>query len=217
MTFSIEEKKRMFDRRKFFVHCMAAASGVGISPSNIASAEAATTKWTDWRTVINGSPYVVKGVLQLPSSRIVNVTYRGSLYYASLNNEYPSWTPRSTFAGGLVGNPPNIKDMIGLTGGVGTGVSTVKFSFPLLNPVMAIWSLGSPSIPATFRFNSSLNFRIVSGGPNAEYLGQSITRRNNIVSGREGNGTILFGGPLREISWTCPNYEGYYGFTIGAL
>lgn len=207
----------MFDRRQFFAHGLAAASGLGISYSNMPSANAAVTRWANWKTVVNGSPSKVNGTLLLPNHSTINVVYTGNLYFASLNNTFPSWLPGSTFAGGVVGNPPGFKDMIALTGGVGTGVSRVKFPVPVSNPVMAIWSLGSPSVPATFNFNANLSFSIVKGGPNAEYGGKAITRRGNVISGLEGNGTILFRGPLREISWTCPQYEGYYGFTIGAL
>lgn len=207
----------MFDRRVFLMRASAAAAGTVIYNTGIASANAATTKWTDWKTAVYGAPGAVNGVLQLTSSKKINVSYKGSLYYAYLNNTFPSWLPKSTFSGGLVKNSPNIKDMIALTGGAGTGISTIKFSAPIKNPVMSIWSLGQPSFPATFHFNSKLSFSIVSGGPSIEYGGKSITAKKNVVSGFEGNGTILFRGPLSELSWACPNYEGYYGFTIGAF
>ena len=207
----------MLGRRVFLMQSMTALAGVGAANTQPASASAATTKWTDWKTAVYGARGTVNGVIKLTSSKKINVTYSGNLYYAFLNNTYPSWMPATTFAGGVVKNPPNIKDMVALLGGVDSGTNIIKFSSAVQNPVMSIWSLGQPSFPATFHFDPKLKIKIVSGGPSNEYGGKSITLKNNIVTGLEGNGTIIFQGPLKSLAWTCPIYEGYYGFTIGAF
>ncbi len=48
-------------------------------------------------------------------------------------------------------------------------LSTITFSQAVLNPVLAIWSLGQPGLLAQYVFGQS--FTIQSGGPNAEYGG----------------------------------------------
>ena len=94
-----------------------------------------------------------------------------------------------------------------------TGTHTITFSQAVLNPVLAIWSLGQPGLLAQFSFGQS--FTIESGGPNAEYGGAAITALGNTVSGVEGNGVIRFNGSLTSISWTNPVFEDWYGFTVG--
>ena len=97
-------------------------------------------------------------------------------------------------------------------------VDTITFATAVVNPVMAIWSLGQAppyqTINASFNFINA-PFAIESGGPSAEYSGTSITQSGNIVYGLEGNGTIQFNGTYTSISWTNPVSEYWYGFTVG--
>ncbi len=183
---------------------------VGVSLLSAAvtpSAFASTINWTTWSSNTAGA---ISGLG-------VTVTYSGQLF--GLASGYPSWTPVSTFSGGTVGNPPPSNGgMIRLTGG-STTVDTVAFSTPVVNPVMAIWSLGQGGINANFTFTSSEPFTIESGGPSAEYGGSSIfvcSGNPLAVCGVEGNGTIQFDGTFSSISWTNPVFENYYGFTVGA-
>ncbi len=93
-------------------------------------------------------------------------------------------------------------------------VDTVTFSTPITNPVMAIWSLGQNGDSTSFVFDQP--FTIVAGGPSTEYNGQTITNDGNTVYGVEGNGTIQFSGTFSSISWTTPDFENWYGFSVGA-
>ncbi len=129
---------------------------------------------------------------------------------------YPSWNPVSTFSGGSISNAPN-DGIIRLTGGSNaSGTNTVTFSQPVTDPVMAIWSLGNPSLTAQFVFGSSEPFTIESGGPSTEYGGSSIFLCSTYtVCGAEGNGTIQFHGTFTSLTWTNPVYEYWYGFTVG--
>jgi hypothetical protein len=95
-------------------------------------------------------------------------------------------------------------------------VNTITFSKAVVDPVMAIWSLGRPGVTASFVFDSSEPFTIESGGPSSEYGGQSITAQDYTVYGNEGNGTIQFHGTFTQISWTNPQSEYWYAFTVGA-
>jgi hypothetical protein len=172
------------------------------------SASATSINWTTWSSNSAGT---IGGLG-------ITTTYSGQMDGIS-SAGYPSWMPTSTFSGGTVGNPPpSSGHMIQLTGGT-TSVDTITFSKPVVNPVMAIWSLGAPGTTASFNFTASEPFTIESGGPSAEFGGSAIfvcSGNSLAVCGTEGNGTIQFQGTFSTISWTNPAFENYYGFTIGA-
>jgi hypothetical protein len=130
--------------------------------------------------------------------------------------------PTTSFTGGTVGNAPptGTNDSIQLFGG-GTVVDTITFSAPVINPILAIWSLGQPpSFFAQFVFPASEPFTIEGGGPNASFGGASIfaggTCPANAICGAEGNGVVQFNGTFSQITWTNPVREVYYTFTVGA-
>ena len=173
--------------------------------------------WTDWTAFTAGN---LTGTATGVISTGLNVSYAGQVGSNSVVNGVggnTSWLPASTFSGGNVSNgPAPNRDNITLTGGTGTGVNTITFSSPVTNPVMAIWSLGAGGAPASFVFLPTEPFTIQSGGPSVEFGGSSITAAGNTVNGVEGNGTIQFNGTFTQISWTNPQFEFYYAFTVGA-
>ena len=174
-------------------------------------AQAATISWTNWTSAINGDPGSASG--SIAGAPAVSVTYSGQ--NIGLSTDYPSWTPATTFTGGTVGNaPPPANNAVDLTGGDST-VNTLTFSTPVTNPILAIWSLGAPGLPASFFFTPDEPFTIEAGGPNAEYDGSTITAVGNEILGSEGNGVVQFNGTFSSLSWTNPTYEGYYAFTVG--
>jgi hypothetical protein len=81
----------------------------------------------------------------------------------------------------------------------------------------AIWSLGAPGNTASFDFSSKSGqpFNILGGGPSAEFGGSAITSTGSVVHGSEGNGLVQFMGSFDSISFTTPNFENYYAFTVG--
>jgi hypothetical protein len=175
------------------------------------SASASPINWTMWSGATLGSP---AGGSAQGSMGGINVTYTGEVQNLIFN--YPSWGPAPTFSGGTVGNPPpSAGGIIQLTGGPKSATDTITFSQAVTNPVMAIWSLGAGDHPASFIFNSSEPFSIESGGPSNEYGGSGLSLVPYGVSGAEGNGTIQFLGTFTSISWTNPQFEYWYGFTVG--
>ena len=173
-------------------------------------AAASTIYWTDWNSAVGGYPSggSASGTTDGPA---VGVTYSGEL--VSLVPNYPSWGPPGTFNGGTVGNaPPSSHDIIQLYGG-GSVVDTITFSQAVVNPIMAIWSLGQGGITGQFAFNATPTFE--SGGPSNEYGGSAIYVIGNAVFGNEGNGTVQFTGTFTSLSWTNPTFENWYGFTVG--
>jgi hypothetical protein len=172
------------------------------------SAQADTIDWTNWTTSTVGTPGSASG----STTGGVNVSYAGDIL--QLVADYPSWTPNASYVGGTVGNaPPQDGGIIKLQGG-DSQVNTLTFSQALVDPVIAIWSLGQGGVQASFNFINA-PFTIEAGGPSAEYGGQSISAGGDNVFGLEGNGTIQFHGTFSSISWTNPSNEFWYGVTVG--
>jgi hypothetical protein len=178
-----------------------------------APASAANVAWTLWHpdSVFTG----LTGGQVSGTVGGVGVTYSGEVN--DLNTNYPSWTPNSTWEGGDVSNaPPAGNGAIKITGGDGTGIDTITFDQAVVNPVIAIWSLGQGGGPASFDFDVKSNqLALLGGGPSAEYNGQALTLLGSTVSGVEGNGLVQFYGTFNSISFTTPLHEYYYDFTVG--
>jgi hypothetical protein len=193
-------------RKARFATCSRVIPIVAISFLFVASASAATI-WTDWTSATAGAPGSAAGSLGG-----VGVSYLGELDAAVINGTSNIWAPNSTFTGGTVtASPSVVGDDIRLNGTF-TGTNTITFASPLVNPVFAIWSLGAPSVPASFIFNATPTLE--AGGPNSQFGGSSITVLGNVVSGNEGNGVVQFTGTFSSISWT-DTFENFYAFTVG--
>ena len=171
---------------------------------------AATIDWAGWSNVSTGT--LTGSALATFGTSGVTASYVGELQ--SLQAPYPSYAPGSTFSGGTVGNaPPSANGIVQIFGGAGASTNTITFSQAVVNPVLAIWSLGQSGVIGQFNFNHAPT--IQSGGPNAEYGGAAIYAVGNNVYGVEGNGTVRFTGSVTSINWTNPVYENWYGFTVG--
>ena len=177
-----------------------------IYPSALAHAD--TIDWTNWSTISAGNPGSASG-----TAGTITVSYSGQT--SGLTN-VPSWTPASTFSGGVVGNAPPHTPTIQLEGGSPI-TETISFSSTVVDPIFAIWSLGAPSVPATFDFSSKSGqpFNLLGGGPSTEFGGSTLTSTGSVVQGREGNGLVQFMGSFDSITFTTPNFEDYYALTVG--
>jgi hypothetical protein len=169
-----------------------------------ASAQAAPIDWNTWTSSSGGTISTTGGP--------IGVGFTGPTH--NMIAGYPSYTPNSTFGDGVIVNnaPTPANGIMQLFGGT-DAMNTVTFSTPVVNPVMAIWSLGQGGIDAKFVFNATPT--LVSGGPSAEYGGPALSVVGNTVSGNEGNGTVQFIGTFSSISWTNPVFENWYGFDVG--
>jgi PEP-CTERM motif len=183
---------------------------------SVAPGVAAPITWTTWISgTASGTAGSATGTL---AGSGISVGYTGEMQ--SINTGV-LWTPVSSFSGGTVGNAPpsGLNDGIQLIGG-GTVLDTITFSTPVLNPVLAILSLGQAGNTARFNFTAAEPFTIESGGPSTQFGGTTIfaggTCPANAVCGTEGSGTLQFNGLFSSISWTNPVAENYYVFTIGA-
>lgn len=173
------------------------------------------TDWAEWTSSTGSSASgTAQGTISTPSGSHT-VTYTGEIFFSQINNAgVYYYAPSTPFLSATVPNAPPRADIIGLQGGAITGTHTLTFSPPVENPVMAIVSLGQPSIVVTYDFD--VPFTILSFGPG--YWGGPGTL-NNIggkrLTGVEGHGTIRFIGSVSSINWTIPNPETWHGFTVG--
>jgi hypothetical protein len=86
---------------------------------------------------------------------------------------------------------------------------------PDIRAIFAVWSLGSRGTAAWFDFCAGEPFTVQGGGGSAEYGGTALYISGEDVEGNEGNGIIQFNGTFSTITFTTPQYENYYAFTIG--
>ena len=182
-------------------------------------ASAATIAWATWT---GGTVGTTAGSAAGSLTGLgIGVTYAGEMRGFDTAQE---WLPASSFTGGVVDNaPPSgpgvMNDGVALIGGTGA-TNVLTFSSPVVDPILAIWSLGQPGLQAQFLFPSSQPFTIEGGGPNSEFGGSSIVAGGacpaNAVCGLEGNGVLRFVGTYSQLTWTNPLAENYYTFTVGA-
>jgi len=146
----------------------------------------------------------------------VDVTYTGNYTFAQVSGGSDYWNPEPTYADGtIVGNRPSTADIIALYE-AGSTVHTLTFSQAVLNPIMAVVSLGQPSVPVQYDFDAPFN--IVTNGQGAFGNGPLTELPGDVLQGQEGNGTVQFQGSFTSISWTIPEIgEYWHGFTIGAI
>ena len=174
------------------------------------SSHAVPISWVDWTAA---DPVSATGIVEG-----VNVDFSGDINPAAQigdvgDTNFWASNPSTYTSIPEVDNPPPDSDIIRLTGGAGTGTQTITFSSPVVDPVMAILSLGNVLFPATYNFDTE--FEILNNGPGAFGNGPLTELPGNILQGGEGNGIIQFSGSFTSISWTVPTAEFWHGFTIG--
>jgi hypothetical protein len=190
------------------------------------SAQADTINWTNWTSQTAGaSSGSAVGTISF-SGGPVTVSYSGNVS----SNASGYWLPAAIFKSpgspglGLVDNAPLDNNNIPLTGGTNTSTNTISFSTAVVNPVMALLSLGGNPGSAEFDFQSTpsqpINISTVFTGPGTtQYTENGVLSWNEAamtVSGLGASGIVQFQGTYNSISWTNPVYETWFMFTVGA-
>ncbi len=117
----------------------------------------------------------------------------------------------------VVDNAPPASDIIRITGGANALSHSITFSEPIVNPIMAILSLGQPSITITYDFGDE-EFSILSSGAGfwgGDPNGSLFEVTPSILTGVEGHGIIQFEGIYSSLTWDVPTFENWHGFQIG--
>ena len=148
----------------------------------------------------------------LQNGNTITVTYTGQFnsvdHIAAVFDDVPT-----SFTNSAVTNTPGANGTIHMTGGT-SAPNNFHFSQAVVDPLVAIWSVGQGGVPVTFNFDSP--FTILSQGA-GHWGGGTLIQNGNSVTGREGNGLLQFHGSYTDISFTTPNFENYYGITAGSL
>jgi hypothetical protein len=177
---------------------------------------AGTIAWANWSSINVGNPDgSAQGTLSPLGEPVVTVNYSGDVEspsQTSASGNFNYWTPTSTWASTTVPDAPTNPGIVSLFGS--PDANTLTFSQAIVNPVMALLSLGNPGLQISYTFDANLT--ILSGGPSNSFGGSSVIQlAPNVVAGSEGNGTIEFVGTFTSLSWTVTGSEFWHGFTLG--
>lgn len=196
--------------QKLFTSCASAGFVAACAFFLAPLAHADNIAWTQWTSATAGTatPGSATGTIGT-----ITVTYSGQT--SGLLTNYPSWGPAATFTGGVVGNPPPAaNNAVGMEGGQ-SYTETITFSTVVADPIFAIWSLGSGGEAASFDFTADEPFTVQGGGSSNEFSGTALYIDGQNAEGKEANGIIQFDGDFTSITFTTPEFENYYAFTIG--
>lgn len=174
------------------------------------AARAVPVTWVDWTTANSTSASGTAGGIAVSFTGNINPaaqTNGGTNFWAVNSSTYT--------APPVADNAPPDSDIIRLIGGTGTGVQTLSFSQAVVNPVMAIMSMGQPGVAVRYLFDAP--FDVLKVGPGFFGNGSLTELAGNVLEGREGHGLIQFQGTFSSISWTVPTPENWHGFQVGIL
>jgi hypothetical protein len=177
-------------------------------------ASAGPIAWVDWTggSSVTGT---VHGTITPSAAPPRFATYTGMFAFAQITGGGTNyWNPDTPYLSSVVSNAPPATDIIALASQSVGYVNNIHFSAPVMNPVMAIVSLGQPSLPVYYDFLQG--FSVLSFGPG--YWGGPGTLADlggGRLQGVEGHGAIQFPGAISDITWTNSPYEYWHGFTVG--
>lgn len=179
------------------------------------SVSGAPTYWTDWTAKTANS---ATGVITLPDSTIVNVSYLGQIANSTqISGGINYWAPADPYVSATVDNAPPASDIITLTGDTPASTHSISFSSPLVNPVMAIVSQGAPGKSVQYSFDQPIAYLSDGTGYWNIKTGVAGTYNitGNVLTATEWHGVIQFQGAVSSIEWTASPYEYWHGFTVG--
>ncbi len=171
----------------------------------MATSSSAAIQWTDWTSVVGG---VATGTLGTST-----VTMDGPFHTFQVAGGTDYWRTG--------GNPwaaydalPNLPTNNDFVAPSGNGVThTINFSQAVVNPYIAIISLGQSSIQTNWTFNAP--FTLIDQGQG--FWGNGVfTIVGNSISAGEAHGVIQFTGVFTSLTLTTNNVENWSGLTIGS-
>ncbi|WON72773.1 PEP-CTERM sorting domain-containing protein [Nitrosospira sp. Is2] len=164
-----------------------------------------TASWTSWTSSTSGS--------FTQDSNSINVTYTGSTFGVDYGSHF--YNVPASFTNSEVTNTPGTNGTLLMTGGT-TQINGFHFSHAVVDPIISLFSVGQSGVPVSFNFLNDVTLSILSQGAGNWGAGL-LTQTGNSITGGEGNGLLQFHGTYTDIEFTTPNYEFYYGATVGAL
>ncbi len=190
--------------KKLFA-CVATAAIAATLPLQAFAVD--TVSWTTWANTTGGS--------FVQNSQNVNVSYTGDVSgLITWNGLYD--VPASFTNAAVTNTPTAANGTLQMVGGNAQVLNTFHFDKAVIDPVLVLFSVGQNGLPVQFQFTGDVSFSIGAQG-SGHWGGGSLTQTGNTVTGREGNGLLQFKGSYTDISFYTPNYENYYGATVGAM
>lgn len=176
---------------------------VGLALSTVACiAQASVVTWTDWSNTAAGTLTFGSGTVNVSLAGNPWDLVDGDFYY---NN---GATGGTSVSGTYAGLAPS--DLIRV---YSAGQYTISFDKEVVDPYIALVSVGQPGYAVTYSFDSA--FSVVSAGSN--YWGYSgYSTSGNNFTGYEYNGILKFTGSYSSLSFTIQNPENWHGFNVGA-
>lgn len=191
-------------------------------------AGAQTIHWTDWTAFTVGEPGTATGTMATSNGN-VTVTYNGEVLAGSQTSAGgttyfdPTGAPHtfttSTYADGTIvpNGPESNPGFIQTLGGGNLIHNTLTFSAPVNDLFFSIISLGQTGNTVSYAFDQP--FTVPAQGPGwwgTCSAAECLTQSGNTLMGTEGDGTLMFSGPVSTVSWTADPSEYWHGFTVGA-
>jgi hypothetical protein len=176
---------------------------------------AGTITWTDWTA--RPTSTTAHGTL-LEGDTSIGVDYSGEIVGIHLNGTGTNfYKPSTTFTHSpIVPNAPG-SDIIAIDGTATTHM--VEFETPVVNPIMAIVSLGNQNVRTQYAFSlaSGQSMSILTQGPSTAFggCGTCLSLSGTTLTGHEGDGIIQFIGTFTSLSWKGADPEFWNGFTVG--
>lgn len=167
-----------------------------------------TASWTHWTS----SPGGIGGDF-IQGSHSIDVTYTGNA--SGVDYGAHIYNVPSSFTNAEVTNTPGTNGTLIMTGGT-DDIHNFHFSQAVIDPIIDLFSVGQRGVPVTFNFLNDATFSILSQGA-GNWGGGLLTQSGSSVTGLEGNGLLQFHGTYTDISFITPDYEFYYGATVGAI
>ena len=123
------------------------------------------------------------------------------------------WTegsPAPYTGNSVVDNAPTALELLAFNGASSSNLLT--FNSPVLNPVMAIVSMGQGGLAVSYDFDTP--FTVLSEGRGYWGDGSYTTSTGDVLTGNELHAVIQFSGSVSTIGWSS-TAENWHGFTVG--
>jgi len=189
---------------------------VALSLFLTATAQGNPISWADWTASdLASATGTVGGVA---------INFSGTLRFAQLapgsmvgsgagpnTNYWTEGSPAPYTGNALVDNAPTANELLAFNS---ASTNTITFGSAVVNPLMAILSMGQPSFPVTYDFDTP--FTVLSEGLGFWGDGSFTLGAGDQLIGRELHAVIQFQGSMNSINWTS-TAENWHGFTFGLL
>lgn len=182
---------------------LAAALALSANALATTAAPAPTVSWALW-----GSTPVAT---LAQNGKTINVSYDGAQLGISHSNHF---SRLASFTGAEVTNTAGTNGVLRMEGG-NRRVNTIRFSQAVYNPYLALVSVGAVNRAVNFEFQNAPSISLLSFG-GGDWGGGTLALNGSTLTGQEGNGVLRFNGWFKEISFVTPQYEYWFGATVGA-